>query len=396
MSKNRVLGGIFLVSGTSIGTGILGIPTITAGGGFTYTAIIFVICWIFTTITSLYMLEVYLWVKGDSNLISMADAFLGFGGKTITWILYLLLLYSLICAYLMAGAAWLSKFINEALQISISKPITMLMFTVLFCPVIYFGTRSVDKLNRILTITMMVAFLILMLGLMPSVDETLIGLGDITVMPRTLPLLITAFGYSMVIPSLGKYFEYKIKFLIISILVGSAIALVAYFVWEYVTLGNIPLKGAMGLKALALNHDDGTGVLRGLEKVAHGPFGLLISLFAVCAVLTSFLGVSMSLFHFLADGLKAREKGINNMALFALTFIPPFVILALYPAGFHQILSWAGCIVAILFGIIPTLMIFKGRYKLGFTGYKVPGGKWLGLISIGFFVYVVVQQFQIT
>ena len=84
------------------------------------------------------------------------------------------------------------------------------------------------------------------------------------------------------------------------------------------------------------------------------------------------------------------------MALFALTFIPPFVILALYPAGFHQILSWAGCIVAILFGIIPTLMIFKGRYKLGFTGYKVPGGKWLGLISIGFFVYVVVQQFQIT
>ena len=47
--------------------------------------------------------------------------------------------------------------------------------------------------------------------------------------------------------------------------------------------------------------------------------------FSIFAIVTSFLGVSLSLMHFLADGLKLKEAGKGKALLLLLTFIPPLL-----------------------------------------------------------------------
>ncbi len=55
MKLSKVMGGILLASGTSIGGGVLALPTSTIEGGFLFTAITFCLCWFFMTIGALLM-----------------------------------------------------------------------------------------------------------------------------------------------------------------------------------------------------------------------------------------------------------------------------------------------------------------------------------------------------
>jgi tyrosine-specific transport protein len=48
-------------------------------------------------------------IKGEPNLISMVGKTLGGKGKVISWILYLLLMYSLLAAYISASAPLFQK-----------------------------------------------------------------------------------------------------------------------------------------------------------------------------------------------------------------------------------------------------------------------------------------------
>src|SRR3990167_3077612 len=104
LRKSRFVGGILLVSGTSIGAGMLAIPVITSFAGFFPSLALLGICWFFLFLTSLFLLDVNLSFKGDVNLISMVGRSLGTGGKMVCWVAYLLLLYSLTAAYI-AGSS---------------------------------------------------------------------------------------------------------------------------------------------------------------------------------------------------------------------------------------------------------------------------------------------------
>src|SRR5579871_4493598 len=98
--KSRLLGGILLVSGTTIGAGMLAIPVVTSFGGFFPSFALLFFCWIFFFLTAWLLLDVNLASPGDVNLISMVGRSLGPIGKAICWITYLLLLYSLTAAYI--------------------------------------------------------------------------------------------------------------------------------------------------------------------------------------------------------------------------------------------------------------------------------------------------------
>jgi len=267
MNKAHLLGGIFLICGTSIGIGILGIPTATAEGGFLYSTLAFTLCWVFTTIAALYMLEANIWLKADTNLISMSYNFLGKSGKWLSWVLNLSLLYALICLYILVGSSWLSAFASEVLQINLSSAISHFLFLIMMGMIIYGGIRSIDKINRWLTILFLIAFAVIVSKTMPSVDLMLLTGGSLKTMPASVPTLLTAFGYSIILPAISPYYQYDHKRLNKIIMWGSVIVLTTYIIWELITLGTIPLEGSQGLLNLAKNHDDGTGIIRGLESV---------------------------------------------------------------------------------------------------------------------------------
>lgn len=390
MLNSKKLGAILLISCTTIGGGILALPTNTYAAGFYPTAMNFVVCWIFMTLGALYLLEVALWQSKRTNIISMSGSTLGLPGQVISWTAYLLLLYALLSAYLTAATGMLNVVTNDFFSNYLTVP--FLAFGIGFF--IFLGTRATDMANKILSIALTVIYLLLMSMILPKIDLSVIGVGDLKTLPATVPLLVTSFGFAIVIPSLCDYLSNDQKSLSSVIIIGSIIPLIVYLFWEFGVIGLLSIPGENGLEELSKQHADGTQVASAIQNLLQKNYVTIISHgFAACAILTSFLGVALSLFHFLADGLKYNMKGLYGIKLFFMTFLPPIIAVLFYPAGFDSILKFGGIFVAILLGLLPCLMVWSGRYKRQKSGnFKVPGGKTLIIFTSVFFIYTILQE----
>lgn len=404
--KGRILGGILLISGTAIGAGMLALPLSTAENGFGANVIAFFICWLCMTVTALLLVEVNLWLPGERDVISLVGATLGNTGKAVAWVTYLFLLYALICAYFSGTSSWMGSLIQDYFNIQLSHTLATFFIAVIFGVIVSFGTGLTEHINRYLAFGLVIAFGILIATALSSVKMSNISFGQLSNTPSNFPLLITAFGFSVILPSLTNYLERDSKALQKVVIIGSIIPLFVYLLWELVAFGIIPLEGPDGLRALKSLHDDGTGVARALQHAVGNPWITHSSQwFAIFAILTSLLGVSLSLVHFLSDGLKIRIDQIKNrIGLILLTYIPPILIILFFPSGFSRVLSFAGLFVAVLFGILPVLMVWRSRYDIKLnhhnrnhatkSTYRVWGGKPLLIVLMCFFVYVMYLEMQ--
>ncbi len=116
--------------------------------------------------------------------------------------------------------------------------------------------------------------------------------------------------------------------------------------------------------------------------------------FAFFAIMTSFLSVALSFVDFLADGLKIKKTPVGKLILATLVLGPPFLCAMIYPTIFLIALNIAGGFGAvILFGILPALMVWKGRYSYRWDYPQlVPGGKVVLIGVIAFALGIMVLQ----
>lgn len=384
MQLFKILGGIALVSFTTIGGGILALPTNTYQGGFLPTSLSFCGVWFFMTLAALLILELSLTNKQGSDLITIANQSLGKPGRLFAWFSYLLLVYSLICAYLTATGAWLGKLLFDFFIINIHAKAAIISVTIATSIILFLGTKISDYVNRVFAVGVIIAYLAIVYIAIPQIDSSSIKTIDITTIPGTIPLILTTFGFGIVIPTLSDYFDRDRKTLLSVVLIGSAIPLVVYIIWEYICLGTLSISGSMGLESLAQNKANSTEVAIAMETIlGNKKISMLAKVFSVCAILTSLIGVSLSLYHFLADGFKIKKKGINKIFLAVMTFVPPLLLVLFYPKGFDKILSFGGIFVAILLGILPIAMYWQQAKS-----------SWLKLllaVSVLFFGWAILQ-----
>lgn len=354
LKTNRLLGGILLVAGTSIGAGMLALPIVTSFAGFIPSFFTLAFCWLLMFFTAYLILEVNLACPGDANMITMASRTLGSAGKIVCWVVYLLLLYSLTAAYI-AGCAPLFLNLMKGLfgeQVpDWSGPFPLL---ILFGFFVYFGTRTVDYVNRLLMIGLTVAYVALVLFLPAHVESNLLSQIEIASAWIAIPVIFTSYGFHIVIPSLSTYLNHNAKKLRFTILIGSLIPLFVYVVWVFLVLGVVPQS------ALRLAWEAGQSATVPLAMILANPWiSTIASTFAFFAMITSFLGVSLSLSDFLGDGLKLHRFTWGRELACVITFFPPLVFVLIYTRGFLLALQYAGLFVAILLGILPALMAWK-------------------------------------
>lgn len=380
---NRVFGGALLVAGTCIGAGMLGVPISTAAGGFYPSTIAFFVCWLFMTLTAFLMLEISLGYPEETNLITMARATLGRAGAWFAWFCYLLFLYSLMAAYTSGAAGIISKLFE---QFGIATTLALPTFVVFFATIVFLGTRWVDGTNRIMMIGLFVAYFALVLIIVPKVNLDSIEHGEVKYLWISGPLLVTSFGFHLLIPSLKNYMHADVTELRLSIFLGSLIPLIVYLFWEFIILGMVPAKGSEGL--IAMNHAEQpvTHLTNALSSALNNAWVTRSAkLFSFCAILTSFIGVSLGLFDFLADGFHIRKNVKGKIILAIITFLPPTVFAIVYPAGFLLALRYAGVFAAILLVMYPALMVWQNRYRLKNPNpYQVAGGKAALVLAILF------------
>jgi len=396
--NSKLIGGMLLIVGTSIGGGMLALPVTTAEVGFSNSIFFLLFCWMVMTAGALLVLEVNLRLPRGSNMISMAKSTLGLPGQIIAWITYLFLLYTLLAAYISGGSDVFNSLLLKA-HIDLPNWITALIFTTLFSLVVYKGIRSVDYVNRGLMFGKLGIYILLVVIISPHVSPLRLTGGSAKAFTGTLMILVTSFGFASIVPSLRDYFEDDIKTLRRVILFGSLIPLVCYIIWDAVIMGVVLREGSNGLMALMNSEHATSGLTEALSQSIQsqwisGFFGLFTS---ICMV-TAFLGVSLGLFDFLADGLQLKKSGAQGKYILALTFLPPLAIVLFNPGIYLHALSYAGICCVILLLLMPSIMAWKGRQTCQLAPsdtHMVPGGSFslsiIGLISIGLLFIAVIN-----
>jgi tyrosine-specific transport protein len=239
---------------------------------------------------------------------------------------------------------------------------------------------------------MFAAFFILLAFLAMNIDAAKL-VGEYPVyLVASLTIMITAFGYATIIPSLRSYFDGDVKKLRFAILIGSLIPLFVYIIWNLVILGVVPRDGHHGLVPMLTSGTSTTDLPAALSHHLENDWiTIMARVFGAMAIATSFLGVALATSDFLADGLKTAKKGMGNLIVYGVTFIPPLAMSIFYPNAFIQGLRYAGICCTILLLIYPALMAWRGRYNMGIArGYQVMGGKFalILLLLIGIAVTV--------
>lgn len=129
-----------------------------------------------------------------------------------------------------------------------------------------------------------------------------------------------------------------------------------------ILLGIIPITGNISISIAYKNNITIHSLLSPLlndMKVT-----IIICVFSLLSILTSFLGISIASIDFFIDALYKKKNHSSLFKAILATYIPPIFLAYRYQKGFIFLLDYAGVFVIMLVGIIPLLMVYNLRYKM--------------------------------
>ena len=384
-THRHLLGGTLLIAGTSIGVGMLGLPIVTAAGGFVPSLFLYLICWFFMVCVARLILEACLWMPKDANLISICRELLGKKGEVACWILYLFLFYCLMIAHIAAGGGIFGQLFGGHLPAWIAAT----LFVAVFAPIVYLGTRAVDRVNISLMVGLVISYFLFLVLALSQVNVDFLTHTHWSAIWMALPVVLTAFGFQNIIPTIYNYMERDHVKVRKAIWIGTSIPLILYIIWQFLVLGIVPLEGEGGLlDAMQKGHSAITPLQAALQ---NNTVSAVAGAFTFFALSTSFVGIAISFFDFWADGLKWQKKGSKRTALLALVFAIPLIFVFIDPTIFFKALDLAGGLgMVLLLGVLPILCVWSGRYMHKHTPvhHFVKGGK-LALAAMLLFCAIV-------
>jgi tyrosine-specific transport protein len=178
---------------------------------------------------------------------------------------------------------------------------------------------------------------------------------------NALSITIVSFAFHPILPTISKYLKYNIHNITCAIILGGFIPIIVYSIWETIFLGVIPITGNI---SISIAYKEGIAMPSLLLPILNNPCStIIICIFSLTSILTSFLGVSIASIDFFIDAfsIKKNRKGILKAMIF--TYFPPIFFSYKLKKGFIVVLDYAGVFVIILIGILPFLMIYNLKYK---------------------------------
>lgn len=347
---NKTLGATFLIVGTSIGAGMLGLPVETGQAGFFPSVLIMVLVWVATTASALLLADVVIAGKRGANFFSLTEHYFGSFARGVTLLFYFLLFFSLITAYSKGGGG----FVADLFQMH-SVSAGSLLFVLFFLPFIFLGTYLAEKLNRLITILLFLFYFALVAVGMRYVDAANLVTHAFGRVLFSTPLIITAFSYHGVLPTIVEYLERDIGKIKRAILSGAGITFFIYFVWQYLLIGTIPLSGELSLQAARAA--DKTAMLYLQRITGSGHVSMLALGFSFAALTTSFLGVSLGVIDFFCDVFRLKQS-LKNRVVISISILLPALLVSMLPLPiFYFSLKYGAgisCIYLLIF--LPTAM----------------------------------------
>lgn len=370
--QNKTFGAALIVAGTTIGAGMLAMPLTSAEMGFGYTLFLLVALWGLLSFSALLFVEVYQHApRLDAGIATLAEQYLGLTGRSLVTLASLLLMYALLTAYTLGGSQLLVPYLTFLGEYADTWAIVIFMAVLGLA--IFMGTQTVDALTRFLFILKVIAFVGVLLMMLPLVQWQ-----NLQAMPlnhwlllSASPVFFTSYGFHVVIPTINNYLENDIRRLRIAIVGGTAMPLVAYILWEMTTHG---VFSQMEFVQIIRQDPTLNGLVAASLKATGSEYiSLLVRLFSALALITSFLGVALALVDCLDDLLKRLNIKAKRLTTSLIAFLPVLLI-ALFYRNFLTVLGYAGQIFVFYGLLLPILLAYLSRQRHGKAPYQVWGG----------------------
>ncbi len=384
-NTSQFLGALCIVAGTAIGAAMLALPVVMGRAGFFPSLTAFVGSWCFMSYSALLFLELCTTYKQDTNVISLAQHTLGKIGTGFASSAYLILLYSLLTAYIAALSQIVSSFFDSITYTALPQEAIATLLFIGTVALFTKGIKLVDNINKIMMIGLGISFLFLIIISMGNLKIDNLRVMRWEYLVPSLSIGFTSFGFHVVIPSLSKYLNYDSKKLVRVLLLGSFLPLIIYTIWQAICLLQIPMTSTTSFSIDGAYERGMTGAEILSELTNNSLIRFFSDSFAITAIITSFLGVSLGMVDFIRDGLGRVRAIQSNRSLLKygaliLAFIPP-TCFSSSPHIFYKALDIAGVFgVVLLLSLLPACMVYKKRYVIppqidSKSSYQAPGGK---------------------
>ncbi|HLV77961.1 MAG TPA: aromatic amino acid transporter [Marinobacter sp.] len=372
-SAPSLVGGACIIAGVCVGAGMLGLPSSGAGAWTTWSGFALVLTMVAMTLSGWMLLEAFKHFDLRASFNTVTRALLGPRINAISNLAVYFVGAILLYAYITS-----SGLIIQSLT-GLDSKFAAVAFVAVFSLVVWHSTRAVDRLSVVLVSFMLLSFVLGVSGLAARIDlqilvDTMNPDGRYAPYAMAmLPVALTSFGYHHSVASLRAYYGQERRAQI-AILGGTLIALMFYLVWLVSIFGNLPRAE---FAPVIEQGGDVDVLLQALGSAIDSErVGNLISAFSAAAILSSFVGVGLGTFDFMADLFGFRNNRKGRTQTWAVTFLPPLVLSLLSPFGFVLAISYAGAAAAVWACIIPALLARKSRMlEGGRTGFIAPGGQ---------------------
>jgi len=366
-SKGTLTGVVALITGSTVGAGILALPSVCAETGVVPSILGIVGTWTLLLLSALLLAEINVSVMRERDevrfehgrghspvVISLPDMAMTTLGKTGSYVMsatYLFASTTLLVAYI-AKAGEIIETIDPALTLEAST----IGFTVGLGAVMAFGSVNViDNINRVLTIVLMGLFFgILYEGAIVADFKNYDLINDASKLPEAIPIMFLSLIYHDLVPVICAYMNGDLKEIRKAIVVGSCVPLFMFIAYLIVALSINNTSVASGL-----GFEDPLGLL------LKSDVGWIVGGFSFCAISTSFIGTCLGVTSTIEPKIKETfaekgltAKGAKKVSYFA-TLILPLIIALSASDIFLPATKFAGSYGApVLYGLLPSVMCF--------------------------------------
>lgn len=372
-----LLAGVVIIGGTVIGAGMFSLPVVMSGAWFFWSIAALVFTWFCMLHSGLMILEANLNYRIGASFDTITKDLLGRGWNVINGLSIAFVLYILTYAYISASGSILHHTFAE-MSFDIAPRAAGLAFAFLVAFIVWLSTRAVSRMTAIVLGAKVITFFLTFGSLLGHVQPaTLFNVAEANTsyppyLLMTLPFCLASFGYHGNVPSLMKFYGKDPRTITRCLVYGTLLALGLYMVWLLGAMGNIPRPEFIGIAQKGGNIDVLVQALSGVLNSRS--LDLLLVVFSNFAVASSFLGVTLGLFDYLADLFGFDDSALGRFKTALLTFLPPMVGGLLWPNGFLYAIGYAGLAATIWAAIVPALLAKASRKRFGSPAFRVWGG----------------------
>ncbi|MFV9927059.1 MAG: amino acid permease [Candidatus Midichloria sp.] len=394
---NRTIGGVCLIAGTAIGSGMLALPIILASFGIFYSIILILTIWLLTYYTSLVSIELSLQAGQGLALGRLGRLYSGKGAELLGILGIKVISYSLLAVFIYGISSAIQKMLID-FGIEFNFKVIALLSTCSVIGMLSLSMGLIDRINRMLFYALLFSVGIIIFGLLIVMDWSTIpiNMSDIAFKDLRLavPILFTSFGYQTIFATLVRYCQQDSSKLKKACFWGSFIPTITYILWFVVILVVINNYDPHFYSLMTNSSVDVGSMILKLSQIANITYmQVVIWCLSILAIFTSLAGVGMGLMNSWEDILNKGRIGISfavKVKSLLLAFIPSLFIALIVPNAFIKMLSFAGMMLVIIAVLLPLCLLQK--IKTNKLHYSILTSKFIRFIAAILGIVIILME----